>query len=152
MKLNPKNIIVGGIVFYLPMMIVGMAVFGPTIHEGVLEPIYRQTQEFWRPELNEVPPNVEALMLRWVTVGLLMSFLFAGIYDNIRSAFDGSGVVKGLKYGIMLGLFTAAFCAAYSGVFNLPDMLWFWWSVEALVNYAVGGAVLGWFIGKWGTD
>ena len=151
MKLNPKNIVVGGIVMYVSMFAVSM-IWGPLIHEGVLEAVYDETSEFWRPELQTDPPDLGALMPRWIGVGIVMSLLFAGIYDNIRSGFDGSGLMKGLKYGIVLGLLNAAFCAAYSGIFNLPDVVWFWWAFEGLANYAVGGLVLGWVIGKWGTD
>ena len=151
MTLNPKNIIMGGIAFYLTTFVVSMGL-GPFLHEGILEPLYDQTREFWRPELNEDPPNLGALMPRWVTVGVLMSLLFAGIYDNIRGGLDGGAIARGLKFGVMLGLIQASFCAAYSGVFNLPDQIWLWWMLEGFLSYAVGGIVIGWVIGKWGAD
>ena len=45
-----------------------------------------------------------ALMPRWISVGLLTAFLHAGIYDNIRSAFSGSDMIKGLKFGLVIAL------------------------------------------------
>ena len=152
MKLNPKNIVLGGITFYVATMVVSMGVAGPLIHEGLLEGLYDQTAQFWRPELNEDPPNIGALMVRWTTVGILIALVYAGIFDNIRGAFEGGAVAKGAKFGLMLALVGAAFAAAYSGVFNLPDQLWMWWALEGFLVYAVGGAALGFVIGKWGTD
>jgi hypothetical protein len=37
---------------------------------------------------------------------------------------------------------------SFSGYFNLPDKLWTWWSVDSLISYLVGGAVLGWVADK----
>ncbi len=151
MKFNVKVIFLGGLVFYVAMFIISMAA-GPLIHEGVLEPLYKANPEYWRPELNEDPPNMAALMPRWITVGLLMSFLWAGIFDNIRSAFDGSAVIQGVKFGVVVALIYGSTAAAWSGIFNLPETIWVWWSVEGFVNYIAGGAAMGWFVGKFASD
>jgi hypothetical protein len=91
-------------------------------------------------------------MPRWIGLGLLTSFVFAGIYDNIRDAFSGSGVVRGLKFGFLLGLVHACFAAGWSGVFNLPDMIWVWWVIDAFYIYLLAGMALGWFVGRFGSD
>ncbi len=151
MRLNFKTIIVGGIVFYVAQFIVSM-ITGVVIHEGVLDPLYRATTEYWRPELVQQPPDMAALMPRWIGVGLVMAFIFAGIYDNIRDSFNGSGVIKGLKFGVVLTLIAGAMQAGWSGVFNLPETIWAWWFVDSLILFCVGGIALGWFVGKWGSD
>ena len=149
MRFDLKVIIGGGLLMYIAMFAVGMAA-GVVIHQGVLEEIYDQTTQFWRPELNQEPPDMAAMMPRWISTGLLTAFILAGIYDNIRSGFDGGAVLKGVKYGVVLGLIYLCFSLGYSGVFNLPDALWGWWTLEGFLNFIVGGAVLGWFTGKWG--
>ena len=63
MRLNFKTIIVGGIVFYAVQWVFGM-ISGMFIHEGVLEPLYKATTEFWRPELTQDPPDMASLMPR----------------------------------------------------------------------------------------
>ncbi len=151
MKLNWKIIIGGGLVMYVGQFVVSF-ITGPLIHEGVLEPIYKMTTEFWRPELNQEPPDMAALMPRWIGVGLLTAFLHAGIYDNIRSGFNGPPMIKGLKFGLVVALIYAAASAGWSGVFNLPDAIWFWWVAEGFVYFTVGGILLGWFTGKFGSD
>ncbi len=151
MKLDWKVIIGGGILLYAGQFVISM-VAGVFIHEGVLEPYYQATTEFWRPELNQDPPDMAALMPRWIATGLLAAFVLAGIYDNIRSAFDGSGMIRGLKFGLIMAVIYALFGAAYSGVFNLPNVIWFWWAVEGFLVYPLGGLLLGWFVGKFGSD
>lgn len=151
MRFNLKVIIGGGLLMYIAMFIVSIAT-GPLLHQGLLQPLYDQTQSFWRPELMSDPPDMGALMPRWISTGLLSAFILAGIYDNIRSAFDGGAVLKGVKYGVVLGLAYVSFSLGYSGVFNLPDAIWGWWTAEGFVYFIVGGAVLGWFTGKWGDS
>ena len=147
MKLNVKLILIGGLAYYAAQWIVGFPA-GMLIHEGILTDLYSQTTQFWRPELNQVPPDMAALMPRWITVGLIAAFIATGIYDNIRSAFNGSGLVKGIKFGFVLFLLISSYAAGLSGVFILPEAIWFWWAVEGFIYYLVGGAVLGWVAEK----
>ncbi len=151
MRLNFKTIILGGLVFYAVQFILSF-ISGFLIHEGVLESLYAATAEYWRPELMQDPPDMAALMPRWIATGLAMSFLFVGIYDNIRDAFDGSGLIKGLKFGLVLALISGALAAGLSGVFNLPETIWAWWIAEWVFVYCIAGAALGWFVGKYGTN
>ncbi|MBT8060860.1 MAG: hypothetical protein KJO33_14800 [Gammaproteobacteria bacterium] len=147
MKLNIKVILLGGLAFYIAQWIPAM-VTGPLIHEGVLTPIYMATASFWRPELNQQPPDMAALMPRWIATGLIATFVMTAIFDNIRSALTGHPIVKGLKYGLIAFLFAAANMAGWSGVFNLPETIWAWWAAEALIIYLLSGAVLGLVVGK----
>ena len=142
MKFNLKVILLGGLAFYVTQFIVSMAT-APFIHDGILAEVYDATAAFWRPELNQDPPDMAALMPRWIATGLIAAFILAGIYDNIRPALDGSGLVKGLKFGVITFLFSATMSAGWSGVFNLPNEIWLWWNVESLLIYVVSGAVLG---------
>ena len=138
MRLNFKTIIVGGIVFYATAFVFGM-ISGALIHEGVLDPLYRATESFWRPELRQDPPDLATLMPRWISVGLFTTFVFVA-------------AVSGLKFGLLLGLIHAMFAAGWSGVFNLPDMFWFWWALEGLVLNGLAGMALGWSVGRFGSD
>jgi len=140
--MNIKIALLGGLAFYAAQFIVGMGT-GPFIHEGVLEPLYIANAEFWRPELNQDPPDMAALMPRWITVGIIMSIIMAGIYSFLRGAFSGAAWLKGAKFGLMLTVMTACWSAAWSGIFNLPDAIWFWWTAESLLYYVIGGAALG---------
>jgi len=149
MKLNWKVIIGGGVLLYIAQFVVSF-ITGAFIHEGVLEPYYMATTEFWRPELNQDPPDIASLMPHWIATGLFMAFIMAGIFDNFRSALTGAGWLQGLKFGLVIALLWASFGAGYSGVFNLPMAIWAWWAVDGFIMFPVGGLVLGWFTAKFG--
>jgi hypothetical protein len=149
MKFNLKVILLGGLAYYVAQFLVSLGT-GPFIHEGILVEVYMAHSLFWRPEL--VADNAAALMPRWITTGIIMAFLQVGIYDNIRSALDGSGWLKGMKFGVIAFLFYMAFSAGWSGIFNLPETLWMWWNIEALLVFLVGGAVMGIVVNKLSSD
>lgn len=147
MRFNFKTIFLGGVIFYAVAFALSM-ISGYFIHEGVMDQLYRETSDFWRPELRQDPPDMAALMPRWIAVGLVICFFYAGIYDNIREALAGSAVISGLKFGLLLALFNALCMAGMSGVFDLPEMIWVWWTIDQVYVYAPAGAVLGWYVGK----
>jgi hypothetical protein len=139
---NWKIVFIGGVVFYIATFIVGMGT-GPLIHDGVLKEAYIATASFWRPELNQDPPDMAALMPMWIATGLIGAFIGAGIYSIVRSSLSGAGWMRGLKFGVMLSLLALGFMGSYRGVFNLPDTIWVWWAVGTVVTYLVGGIALG---------
>jgi hypothetical protein len=141
--MNWKVIVIGGVLLYVATFIVSM-ITGPLIHNGILLDDYQATAQFWRPELMQQPPDMAALMPRWIASGLIGAFIFAGIYDIVRRALSGAGWKRGLKYGVMLALFNVAWNLGYAGVFNLPENIWAWWTLDGALMYLAGGAVLGW--------
>ena len=143
-----KLVVLGGIAYYIVTWIVSFAT-GPLIHEGVLKETYQSVSQLWRPELNQVPPDMAALLPRWITTGLIGSLIVAAIFGWVRPAFSGPGWKRGLLYGAVLGLFGIVWGPlGYSGVFNAPDKIWIWWSLEGFLYYLPGGAILGWLGGK----
>jgi hypothetical protein len=145
--MNLKLILIGGVVFYAVAFIVSLGT-GPVIHEGVLDADYRATESFWRPELRQDPPDMAALMPRWIAGGLLSAFIFAGIFGVVRSSLAGSPAMKGFKFGIIASLFMCMFCLGWSGIFDLPDRIWMWWGAESFLYNLPAGAALGWVAGK----
>ena len=141
--MNWKVIFLGGLAYYIAAWIIGMGT-GPLLHQGVLDELYTATAAFWRPELNQDPPDLAALMPQWIAVGLLGSFILAGIFAHLRSAFSGSGLMKGVKFGLVLFLINTTYAAGMSGIFNLPYAIWGWWIFEGLLYSLAGGAALGW--------
>ena len=145
--MNWKVIILAGLAYYVAMFLVSF-VTGPLIHEGVLDELYRANESFWRPELNQDPPDMAALMPRWIAAGLFGAFVVAAIFDNFRSALSGSAVMKGVKFGFVVAMLNMTFAVGWSGIFNLPNEIWGWWIVEGFGYYLIGGAVLGWTADK----
>jgi hypothetical protein len=148
--MNWKTVVIGGIVFYVVMFIVSMAT-GPIVHEGILDPLYIANEQFWRPELTQDPPDMAALMPRWIAVGLFSSIVMAALYGFVQSAFTGPGWKRGLFFGLGVSIIFSLLAAGWSGVFNLPEKIWVVWSLESFAYYLPGGAALGWVVGKLGS-
>jgi hypothetical protein len=89
------------------------------------------------------PPDMMALMKMWVPIGLLSAFLLSGVYSVIRSSLTGSGLQRGLKFGVISWIFALVSTMGYWGVFNLPNDIWMWWLVEGIWMHLIAGAVLG---------
>ena len=142
MNFNWKIVVLGGLAMYVVQFIVSFAT-GPLIHEGVLNDVYMANASFWRPELNQDPPDMAALMPRWITTGVIGAMLLALVYGWVRSAFAGTGWVSGLKFGVAVWIVQTTYAAGWSGVFNLPEVIWAWWIGEAVLYTLIGGAVLG---------
>jgi hypothetical protein len=140
--MNWKFILIGGVVLFVVFFALSF-ITGPVIHDNILKETYEATSGFWRPALMQDPPDMGALAPRWVTTGLIFCFIVAGIYAQVRSTFTGAGWQRGLKFGLMLFLLVASLMFSFSGYFNLPDKIWTWWSIDSLIGYAIGGAVLG---------
>lgn len=140
--MNLKIVFIGGLVYYIVSFVAGMGTASIT-HNGILVESYKATAAFWRPELMSEPPNMAALMPLWIGVGLVGSFIAAGIYDVFRSALAGPGWQRGLKFGIALGLLFGTAYFSLFGVFDLPLLIWTVWAIEGLVLTALSGAALG---------
>jgi hypothetical protein len=147
MSLNWKLILGGGLVWFVVTWAVSMAT-GQFIHQGVLEETYRATASLWRPELMQEPPDMAALMPRWITTGLIGSFLTALVYGWVRPALTGAGWMRGLKFGLIVFILTVCLALGWSGVFNVPDKVWGWWTVDSIFYLLAGGAALGWVAEK----
>lgn len=145
--MNWKLIVLGGLVFYVVMFVVSFAT-GPIVHEGILDAPYRASEQFWRPELNQDPPDMAALMPQWIATGLLTTFVFTAIYGWLRPAFTGAPWLKGMKFGLVLSVVGCCFMAGWSGIFALPGKIWIWWGIEQFFYYLPGGAALGWVAEK----
>ena len=146
--MNAKLIVIGGFAFYAVTWILSF-VTGPVVHNGLLLESYQATAAFWRPALMQQPPDMAALLPRWIVTGLFYSFVLAALYGKVRSAFAGSGWMRGGRYGFWIWLVATAVAMSYSGFFNLPDRIWFWWAVEGLVGSVIGCAVLAWAVDRW---
>ena len=127
--MNWKLIVLGGLAFFVTTFIVSFGT-GQVIHEGVLKEPYKATAEFWLPELAQDPPDIAALMPRWIAGGLITALVLAALFGWIRSAFSGPGWKKGMQYGLFLATFAAVMLLGYSGVFNLPAKILIWCPTE----------------------
>lgn len=147
MNLNWKLILGGGLAWFLATFVVSFAT-GPLIHQGVLEEAYRATASVWRHELMQQPPDMAALMPRWIATGVIASLLTAVAYGWVRPALTGPGWMRGVKFGVIMLLISVGLMLGWSGVFKLPKQIWIWWTIESAIYLPIGGAALGWVAEK----
>lgn len=137
-----KIVLVGGLVHYITLFVASMATAMIT-HEGMLNDAYKATASFWRPELQSEPPDMAALMPLWISTGLVVSLVTAGIYSVFRTSLDGPGWRRGLLFGIALGLLYAGMYASLYGVFNLSGFIWVVWALEGTFLSVVACIAMG---------
>ncbi len=142
--MNWKLIVIGGLVFWLVTNILGLGVTGPIIHNSILDPMYRATEMLWIEPLRQDPPDLAAVMPRWIVVSLISSLVVAGLYSCLRKAFEGPGWKCGMTWGLYMGIFSFVTLLGYSGVIALPMTIVVWWGVDGLVLFVLGGAAMGW--------
>ena len=142
--MNWKLIVIGGLAFWLVTNILGLGVTGPIIHNSILDPMYRATEMLWIEPLRQDPPDLAAVMPRWIVVSLISSLVVAGLYSCLRKAFEGPGWKCGMTWGLYMGIFSFVTLLGYSGVIALPMTIVVWWGVDGLVLFVLGGAAMGW--------
>ena len=142
--MNWKLIIIGGLAFWLVTNIVGFGITGTIIHERILDPVYRAHESLWIEPLRQDPPDMAALMPRWMVMSLISSLVVAGLYTCLLKALDGPGWKRGMTWGLYLAIFSFITLLGYSGVIALPMTIVIWWGVEGLVLFLLGGAAMGW--------
>ncbi len=140
--MNWKLILFGALAFFATIQVTSM-VTGIVIHDGVLVADYEATHGHWRPELEQDPPDMMALMPMWMAFSFITSLVFAAIYGCVRSALSGSGVKKGLQFGLIGASFFACTCLGMFGVMNIPGTIWVWWAIEGFILWSLGGVALG---------
>jgi len=145
--MNWKVTVVGGLAFFVATFVIGMAT-GPVIHSGILQAAYKANSTFWQPALAADPPDMAAIMPYWIVSGIVFGLVIAGIYGCTRGSFSGPAWKKGLSYGLTMAVFYCAVLGQLSGLFYLPAKIWIWWGVEALIVWALGGAVMGVAVAK----
>ena len=142
--MNWRLIIIGGLVFWVVTNIVGFGVTGLIIHGAILDPIYRANESLWIEPLRQDPPDMAAVMPRWIMVSLISSLVVAGLYSCLRKAFEGPGWKCGMIWGLYLAIFSFVTLLGYAGVIALPMTIVIWWSVDGLILFVLGGAAMGW--------
>ncbi|WP_394831510.1 hypothetical protein LVJ94_33865 [Pendulispora rubella] len=138
--MNWKIVVIGGVVFAVVFFI--STILGvPLFHAGILAPIYKAHAQFWRPGF--LDPNEGNLLPRALGTGLVRGLVLAGVYDWLRAYLKGPGWLRGVKYGALLWVFGAMVILLWTVMFNLPDVLFFYWMLESLFEELLAGAALG---------
>lgn len=107
-------------------------------HGYFMKGIYEATVTVWRPyaDMSKLTPY------GWLST-LVASFFLVYIYHK---GYEGktSALAEGLRFGLIIGLFTAIPMAVWSYiVIPIPFSIALWWFVIGMIDMLAGGAVIG---------
>lgn len=147
--MNIKFVLIGTVAWFLISQVIGM-VSGMLIHGpgGALNATYMEFAAMWRPELNQQPPDMAALLPLWMSMAALNALLMAVIYELIRPALNAGLVANGVRFALVTGLTMTALYAMHFGLFALPARVWIFWGIEGALNYLLGGIALAFIAGR----
>ncbi|MCD6373988.1 MAG: hypothetical protein J7L94_00575 [Caldisericaceae bacterium] len=106
------------------------------IHGLILEPLYQQSAQLWRPE-------GEMMMGLMYIVSLLSSIFFVWIYYALINKSMKNALLYGLFYGLATGISMGY--GTYSFM-PIPYLLALGWFLGTVLETVVAGALLGWII------
>jgi len=114
---------------------VSFHLLGFLLHGVMLADTYKALAAVWRPEA-----EMQAKM--WVMFANSAVYLFLFCYIFTRG-YENKGIMEGLRYGGLMGLFVSIMTAYDSYViYPVPYSLVLTWFVSGVVIYVVLGAVL----------
>ena len=126
--MNVKRFIAAG----LAVFVVGQ-VLGFLIHQVILRATYDSLKSLWRPDMQS------KMWIMWL-VGFLTSFLFTYIFTK---GYEGKGIAEGLRFGLVIGLFTSIPMAYDSYVtLPIPYSLALQWFIYGTITMIILGVVV----------
>ncbi len=124
-----KTFWIGFLVVFIVMQAIGFL-----IHGVMLDGMYNDLAASFRPK-----EQMDAMMWIMILSGTAVLYLFCYIFTK---GYEGQGVVEGVRYGALMGLFLAfpTSVDAYV-IYPLTQELAVIWFVTTLVGMMIGGAV-----------
>lgn len=115
-----------------------VSVLEAVFHGVFLKDSYAMTASIWRPmaDMSRLMP------IGWLST-IFISFILVYIYHRGYEGKTGK-LAEGLRFGLIIGLFTAIPMAVWSYiVWPMTLALAFWWFVIAMIDMLAAGAVIG---------
>ncbi len=124
-----KTFWIGFLVVFIVMQAIGFL-----IHGVMLDGMYNDLAASFRPK-----EQIDAMMWIMILSGTAVLYLFCYIFTK---GYEGQGVVEGVRYGALMGLFLAfpTSVDAYV-IYPLTQELAVIWFVTTLVGMMIAGAI-----------
>ncbi len=104
------------------------------IHGFLLKDAYQATATLWRPEA-EMHDHMCWMMIGKAMIAIFFTVLFA-------KGYEGTGMGEGVRFGLLIGLFSSGGCFLQYAVSPIPSSLMWSWIVLGLIQYIIGGIVV----------
>lgn len=124
-----KTFWIGFVVVFIVMQAIGFL-----IHGVMLDDMYQALAASFRPK-----EQMDAMMWIMILSGTVVLFLFCYVYTK---GHEGKGVMEGVRYGALMGLFLALPTSVDAYVlYPLTQELAVIWFVTTVVSMMVAGAI-----------
>lgn len=126
--MNVKRFIWASIAVFIAFEVVDVIV-----HTVILGSTYESLSAVWRPDM---------ISLYWIFLvgALIMAFLFVYIFIK---GYENKGIMEGVRYGIIIGLFASIPYGFYSYVtYPLPFSLCLQWFIYSLIEFIICGVIV----------
>ena len=125
--MNTKRFVIGSIVVFVCFQVLDFIFYG-IILKGSLEAV----PYLWRPDM------AQKMWIMYLT-GLAVSFLFVYIFIK---GYENKGLMEGLKYGIIVGLFMSIpACLSSYALYPMPFSLAAKWFIVMMIEVVIGGLI-----------
>jgi len=126
-----KKIIIGGLIAGLVIFVVGMIFGNLTAELYELSPM-----SFFKP-------MDQAWFIKMIIYDFALGLLLAYVYSVIKVGVPGSGINKGLLFGLLIFLVgTLPGLTLTQMTMNIRNKLIFMWALNGLINYLLAGSVI----------
>ncbi len=127
--MNWKRLLISSIAVYVVAQILGFL-----IHQVWLAPTYGELASVWRPEAD----MMSKMWIMFVT-SAVYCFFFCYIFAR---GYEGKGVMEGVRFGAVIGLFVGVFSAYdWYVILPIPYSLALKWFISGFVTSIVLGVV-----------
>ena len=126
--MNNKTFWIGWVVIFIVMQVIGYA-----IHEVMMADTYAALAAIFRPR-----EEMDSMMWMMMLSGAVLLFLFCYIFTK---GYEGKGVMEGVRYGALMGVFLALVNVDQHVVYPLPTNVAAIWFVTVVVSLTISGAV-----------
>ena len=127
--LSNKTFWMGWIAVFLVMQ-----AYGYVIHEIGLSETYQSLASVFRPR-----EQMDSMMWMMMVAGVFSMLLFCYIFTM---GYEGRGIIEGVRYGALIGLFMSIITAVDSYViYPLTGQLAVIWFVTGVIGFIIAGAV-----------
>ncbi len=111
---------------------VSFQVLDYVIHMLILSPDYEAVASVWRADMMDI------FWIMYIT-GAVMSLLFVYIFTK---GYQGKGVMEGVRYGLVIGIFMMAIGAINQYViYPIPFILAVKWLIFGTIEFIIAGII-----------
>ncbi len=128
--MNVPRLALAAVVTWIVFLVIGFVVNGV-----LLQGIYAQHAHVMRPAADMMLP---------VGLGVSLLGFFVFVYVYAKGYEGGSGLVEGMRFGVLVGMLLVCFANVWEYVvFPISTQLFVYWILDYIIEFAIYGMIVG---------